>query len=74
MRIGISVVVEPDGDEFHAYCPAFKGLHVYGKTPGEAIERTGAALRWYLDSLERHGDPLPAGSDCMVDAAPRGAS
>ena len=67
MRIRVSVVVEPDGDGFHAYCPAFEGLHIDGKTPEEALERTSDALRWYLDSLERHGDPLPVGPDCVVD-------
>lgn len=66
MRIRVSVVVEPDGERFHAHCPAFKGLHVDGATEREAVERTCRALEWYLDSLDRHGDPLPSGPDCVV--------
>ena len=67
MRIKVSVVVEPDGEGFHAYCPAFKGLHIDGATEQEAVERTCKALEWYMDSLERHGDPLPVGPDCVVE-------
>ena len=67
MRIRVSVVVESDGEGFHAYCPAFQGLHVDGATEEEAIQRTCKALEWYLDSLERHGDPLPVGPDCVVE-------
>ena len=44
MRIKVSVVVEPDGEGFHAYCPAFKGLHIDGATEQEAVERTCKAL------------------------------
>ena len=67
MTIRVSVVVEPDGERFHAHCPAFEGLHIDGATEQEAVERTCEALAWYLDSLERHGDPLPVGPDCVVE-------
>ena len=66
MKFRISVVVEPDDGGFHAYCPAFQGLHIDGETVEQAIERTVDALEWYLRSLERHGDPLPVGPDCIV--------
>ena len=72
MKIKVSVVVEPDGEGFHAYCPAFTGLHIDGKTQQEAIDRTFEALEWYFVSLARHGDPLPVGPDCVVeDGRPR---
>ena len=67
MRIRVSVVVERDGEGFHASCPAFKGLHVDGTTEQEAVERTCEALQWYLESLNRHDDPLPVGPDCVVE-------
>ena len=35
LYIQVAVVVEPDGDGYHAYCPNLKGLHMDGKT-GEA--------------------------------------
>ena len=66
MKFRILVIVEPDDHGFHAYCPAFEGLHIDGETVEQAIERTVDALEWYLRSLERHGDPLPVGPDCVV--------
>ena len=66
MNIRISVIVEPDDHGFHAYCPAFKGLHIDGETIEQALERTVDALAWYLSSLDRHGDSLPVGPDCIV--------
>ena len=66
MRIRVSVIVEPDGAGFYAHCPSFKGIHIDGQTVEEALERTCDALGWYLASLERHGDPLPVGPDCIL--------
>ncbi len=72
MKVKILAIVERDGDRFHAYCPAFDGLHMDGSTEEEALQRTIDGLKWYLDSLERHGDPLPVGPDCViVDDQPR---
>jgi hypothetical protein len=28
VKVSITVIVEPDGNAYHAYAPAFKGLHV----------------------------------------------
>ena len=67
MRIRITAVVEPDEGGFHAYCPAFKGLHMDGRTEEEALARTVDGLKLYLDSLERHGDPIPVGPECVVE-------
>lgn len=67
MKIRIFVIVEPDGDGFHAYCPAFKGLHMDGDTVEQALDRTREGLDWYLQSLKRHGDPLPVGPDCVIE-------
>ena len=66
MNIKILAIVERDGDRFHAYCPAFDGLHMDGSTEEEALHRTIDGLKWYLDSLRRHGDPLPVGPDCII--------
>lgn len=67
MTIRILAIVEPDGDGFHAYCPAFKGLHMDGDTVEQALDRTRDGLVWYLQSLKRHGDPLPVGPDCIIE-------
>ena len=59
MLVQVTVVVEPDGDGFHAFCPALKGLHVDGKNERETLENAKQAIEVYLDSLALHGDPLP---------------
>ena len=57
----VEVVVEPDDDGFHAYCPALKGLHTGGTTIDEAIENARDAAIAYLQSLIKHDDPIPVG-------------
>lgn len=57
----VEVVVEPDEDGFHAYCPALKGLHTCGKTKEEALQNAGDAATAYLTSLIKHRDPIPVG-------------
>lgn len=57
----VTVVVEPDGNEFHAYCPALKGLHVSGATIKEALENARIAAQLFLECLIEDGDPIPVG-------------
>lgn len=57
----VTVVVEPDGDGFHAYCPALKGLHVPGATIEEAVENARVAAQLFLECLVEDGDPIPVG-------------
>ncbi len=57
----IEIVVEPDGDEYHAYCPALKGLHTCGATVKEALNNARDAASAYIESLIKHGDPIPIG-------------
>jgi predicted RNase H-like HicB family nuclease len=66
LTLKLSVILEPDGDGFHAYCPAFKGLHVDGDTEKEALRNAGNAALVYLKSLAAHQEPLPIGPDCIV--------
>ena len=66
LRLRVSVVVEADGDGYHAYCPAFKGLHAAGKTEDDAVAGARAAALAYLQSMVSHGDPIPVGPDCEV--------
>ena len=68
LKFELAIVVEPDGDEFHAYCPALKGLHVSGETPEEALQNAKDAAIAYLDSLIRHGDPIPIGVRCADES------
>jgi predicted RNase H-like HicB family nuclease len=61
LRFTIDIVVEPDEEEFHAFCPALKGLHVGGRTEKEARQNAADAAILYLGSLIKHGDPIPIG-------------
>jgi predicted RNase H-like HicB family nuclease len=57
----VMIVIEPDGDGFHAFCPALKGLHIDGQTEEEALQNAMEGAILYLESLIRHGDPIPIG-------------
>ena len=59
LLFSIEVIVEPDGDEFHAYAPDLKGLHTCGRTEDEALENAKNAVIGYLCSLIKHQDPIP---------------
>lgn len=59
IRFSIAIIVEPDGGEFHAYCPALKGLHTCGDTEEEAFANAKDAAIAYLYSLIKHHDPIP---------------
>ena len=57
----VRVLVEPDGDGFHTWCPALRGLHAPGATEAEALGNAKDAALAYIESLIRHGDPIPVG-------------
>ncbi|MEW5980818.1 MAG: type II toxin-antitoxin system HicB family antitoxin [Acidobacteriota bacterium] len=67
VKLAVAVIVEPDGDEFHAFCPALKGLHVSGGSVPEALENAKEAVELYLMSLVKHGDPFPIGPDLTTE-------
>lgn len=53
------VVVEEDGDRFHAYCPVLKGCHTWGHTREEAIQYIREAVELYVKDLVEAGEPIP---------------
>ena len=55
----VGIAVEPDEEGFYAYCPSLEGLHCWGKTQPEAIERAKEAAIAYIESLIKHKDPIP---------------
>lgn len=57
----VQIVVKPDEDGYHAYCPVLKGLHTCGDTKEEAMSNAKDAVIAYLQSLIEHGDPIPLG-------------
>jgi predicted RNase H-like HicB family nuclease len=64
LQLSIQFCVEPDGDGFHAFSPALKGLHVDGATEQEAVENFAAEVPAYILSLQKHGEALPV---CHVE-------
>lgn len=66
MEFRVEVVVEPDEDGFHAFCPALKGLHTCGSTEQEAVENARDAAIAYIESLMKHHEPIPVGIPVRV--------
>jgi len=62
LEFQLVIVVEPDGDEFHAYVPDLKGLHTCGSTEEEALQNAKEAAIAYIQSLIKHGEPIPIGA------------
>ena len=59
LKLEIPVIIEPDGDGFHGYTPALKGVHVYGDTKDEAKKLMMDALSAYIESIIKHGESIP---------------
>lgn len=59
--LAVDVVVEPDDPGYHAYAPAFKGLHVDGDTVEEALENARDAIALYIQDMIECGEPIPVG-------------
>ena len=54
------VVIEQDEDGvFVASCPSLPGCLSQGMTRDEAMRNIREAMEGYLESLAKHGDPIP---------------
>ena len=54
------VLIEPDEDGiFVANVPSLPGCISQGSTRTEALSNVKEAIRAYLESLEKHGEPIP---------------
>jgi predicted RNase H-like HicB family nuclease len=54
------VLIEQDEDGvFIATCPSLPGCVSDGSTREEAIENIQDAIKGYIESLRKHGDPIP---------------
>jgi len=58
------VVVEDDAMEtgekaYHAYCPALKGCHTWGRTYDEALANVREAVELYVEDLRESGSRIP---------------
>ena len=54
-----AITLEQDEDGFIIVsCPALPGCHSQGKTKAEAIANIEEAIRGYIASKRKHGEPL----------------
>jgi antitoxin HicB len=54
------IVIEQDEDgKFIASCPTLPGCWSQGDTRDEAARNIADAMKGYLESLKKHGDPRP---------------
>ena len=68
MKTSVTVVIESDGEQFHAFCPALPGIHSNAPTVEEARDRTIPAIERYLDFLDEQGGPNPVWPGLETDA------
>lgn len=59
MKFAITLEQDEHGF-FVASCPALPGCHSQGKTREEAIANISEAIRGYVASMRKHGEPIPA--------------
>ena len=54
------ILIEQDEDGiFIAECPSLPGCISQGNSRSEALENIREAMLAYIESLEKHGDPIP---------------
>jgi len=68
MKFGITLECDEDGF-IVASCPVLPGCHSQGKTEEEAIANITEAIRGYIASMRKHGEPIPAGEVKEVEVA-----
>ena len=58
------VFIEQDEDGmFVAECPSLPGCISQGKTRSEALDNIQDAIKGYIESLKKHGEPVPPAID-----------
>lgn len=58
MKFRVSIEQDEDG-VFIAECPTLPGCVSQGKTRKEALRNLEDAVAGYIESLKRHGEPVP---------------
>jgi antitoxin HicB len=64
-RFNIVLRPEPEGG-FTAIVPALPGCVTYGRTLAEAKSMAKDAISGYIESLKKHGEPIPTDDDTLV--------
>ena len=68
MKFAITLERDEDG-YIVASCPVLPGCHSQGKTKEEAIANITEAIRGYIASMRKHGEPIPTGEVEEVEVA-----
>jgi predicted RNase H-like HicB family nuclease len=58
LRYRVLIAEDEDG-QFVAECPSLPGCISQGETRELALENIQDAIKGYLESLKKHGDPIP---------------
>ncbi len=63
------VVVEPDEDRWHAYCPALQqyAAATWGRTREEALQHINEVVQMVIDELREDNIPIPVGPKDEVE-------
>ena len=66
------VVVEPDADVWHAYCPALKGYGAatWGGTREEALRHIREVVEMVVAELRQDGEAVPADDAAQAAGEP----
>ena len=65
-----AILLERDEDGYVvASCPALPGCHSQGRTRQEAISNIREAVRGYVASMHKHGEPIPTSDMEEIEVA-----
>jgi predicted RNase H-like HicB family nuclease len=67
------VVIEPDEDRWHAYCPALveRGAATWGATREEALANIEDVVKMVVASMLEHGEAIEPADAVEVSREPR---
>lgn len=55
-----TIVIERSPRNYAAYVPDLPGCVATGATRAEAVSEIREAIRFHIESLRKHGEPVPA--------------
>jgi antitoxin HicB len=64
-RFNIILRPEPESG-FTAMAPALPGCVTYGRSIAEAKKMAKDAITGYIESLRKHGEPIPSDDEALV--------
>jgi len=60
IKMKYRIILEQDEDGvFVAECPSLPGCVSQGKTREESLKNVKEAIQGYIESLKKHGEPVP---------------